>query len=81
MDAKKMHTSTAGFGMAQSKPEGRPAQYDPGAPPRRRRPGEKRPVGVDYMELPIPKNAGRARVHKMVDEWLDDRATGFKGAQ
>ena len=34
--------------------------------------------GPDWMELPIPKNMGRARVHKMVDEWLDERSNGFR---
>lgn len=69
-----------GFGMVQPKREGGPIEWDPGAPPRRRRKGEKRPVGNDYMELPVPKNASRAYVHKMVDEWLDDRADGFRSA-
>lgn len=70
----------AGFGLAPMKAEGARVLADPGSPPRRRRKGEKRPVSDDYMELPVPKNASRAYVHKMVDEWLDDRADGFRSA-
>lgn len=63
-----------GFGMAEVKAEGKPVKFDKAG-------GEgKAGVGNDWMELPIPKNASRARVHKMVDKWLDDRANGFKSA-
>ncbi len=50
------------FGMAEVKAEGKPVKFD-------KRSGKGKPrVGNDWMELPIPKNASRARVHKMVDE-------------
>lgn len=71
----------AGFGLAIAKREGTVISYTGDPKPRRPRKGEKRPVENDWMELPIPKNMGRARVHKMVDEWLDDRARGFRGSR
>ena len=70
----KLQSPGVGFGLAVAKCEGAAIQFDPGA-----KPGGKRPVGNDWMELPVPKNMGRARVHKMVDEWLDDRAKGPRG--
>jgi len=63
----------ASFGLAVPKQEGEAIAFDPGADP-----SSKRGVGNDWMEIPVPKNAGRARVHKMVDEWLDQRALGFR---
>ena len=63
-----------GFGMAVAKGEGARVPFDANAPK-----GGKPAVGNDWMELPIPKNASRARVHKMVDEWLDGRAKGPRG--
>jgi len=71
-------TKDTSFGMAQAKAEGAAVEFTPGER-RRRRAGEKRQVGNDYMELPIPKNWSRARVHKEVDEWLDRRAKGNMG--
>ena len=65
-----------GFGVAPVKEEGKAVPVDAGAGKSKGKPG----VGNDWMELPIPKNASRARVHKMVDEWLDERARGFKGS-
>lgn len=71
-----------GFGMAAIKREGYSTNLKTGKSHRtteaERRAAAKR--GPDWMELQIPKNMGRARVHKMVDEWLDDRAKGFRGA-
>lgn len=64
--------SAPGFGLATVKQEGRAVEFDKGAGPSRHG------VGTDWMELPIPKNASRARVHKMVDRWLDRRAKGFR---
>lgn len=74
------HPPMTDFGLAPMKAEGARVLMDPGAPPRRRRKGEKRPVDADYMELRIPKNWSRARVHKEVDDWLDQRSTGDMGS-
>lgn len=63
-----------GFGMAAAKPEGGKVKFDA-----RDRRTKRRGVGTDWMEIPVPKNASRARVHKLVDAWLDQRANGFKG--
>jgi hypothetical protein len=62
-----------GFGAAPVKEEGKPMKFDAADKSKGGKPG----VGNDWMELPVPKNASRARVHKMVDEWLDRRAKGF----
>lgn len=70
----KRKAASLGFGACPVKLEGGIFRYDPIA----KRPKGKRGVGVDYMEIPVQKNASRARVHKMVDEWLDDRARGFR---
>lgn len=61
------------FGLSTVKREGAPVVVDPGALR-----GRRKGVGNDWMEIPVPKNASRARVHKMVDEWLDERANGFR---
>ena len=72
----RMLAPSIGFGLAVVKAEGVGIPFDRGHKGRKGKPG----IGNDYMELPIPKNASRARVHKMVDEWLDDRANGFRGS-
>ena len=65
----------SGFGPAPIKRKGKAVPVDAGAGK-----GGKPGICEDWMEMPIPKNASRARVHKMVDEWLDDRARGFRGS-
>ena len=66
--------NTSGFGLAIAKPEGTQILID------HLYTDQKSRIGNDWMELPIPKNASRARVHKMVAEWLDERANGFRGS-
>ena len=55
-----------GFGLAKPKMEGKPVNYD-GKKIRR---GRKEPES-DYMELRIPRKMSRARIHKLVDQWID----------
>ena len=73
MTGRTFAPAGVGFGLAVAKSEGARIPIDANGPK-----GGKRGVGNDWMELPIPKNMSRARVHKMVDEWLDDRAKGFR---
>ena len=70
----------SGFGPAPIKREGKAVPVDAGAG-KGGKPGKPGKPGIceDWMEMPIPKNASRARVHKMVDRWLDERARGFRG--
>lgn len=75
MAARRNAPVDAGFGLAIVRMEGAVIPFDNGA---RRPKGGKRAVDNDWMELPIPKNMSRARVHKLVDAWLDDRAGGYK---
>lgn len=60
------------FGLAAVKAERTRAKFDA------QQRGERVGGGADYMELRIPKNASRKRVHAAVDRWLDSRKRGFR---
>lgn len=64
------------FGMVQPRVEGGAIAWDPSAPVRKPKKGDKKPVNTRWMEISVRDNQSRASVHKMVDEWLDDRASG-----
>jgi len=82
MTGRTLESPGVGFGLAVVKREGYTHNFKTGKSHKTTaaelRAAVKR--GPDYMELLIPKNMSRARVHKMVDEWLDDRANGFRGS-
>lgn len=56
-----------GFGMAETKQEGAPAQYDRSSPG-----GNQGIVLTHWMELPLREGMTRKRVHAMVERWLKE---------